>query len=341
LSGGGPARPGGEPGQRHLRGLAVAGAGILILSPDGLIVRLLADTDALQLAFWRGMFLGLSLFALLAIRQRGRLRRIADVPARPWLLSSALLTGTLVGFSAAITHTSVANTLILLATMPLFAAAIGRVALGERVAPRTLAAIGLGLVGVGIVFAGSAHGPGEAEAGLADAALAGGSLKGDLYALATAVCHGANLVVLRRAGDRIILPALGTSGLAGALLLAPFADPLAVPMRDLGLLALSGGIQLPLALTLFFLGTRDTPAAEVALMSLLETVLGPLWAWLGVGEVPGTASLVGGTFVVGAILVNALLGLRRRPTRPVPAPAGAAGADVSPPGRRPRAPGPR
>jgi len=323
--------------RRHLRGLAVAGTGILILSPDGLIVRLLTDTDALQLAFWRGLFLGLALAILLAVLNRGRVVAAFRRAGRPVILSAVLLTGTMIGFCTAITHTSVANTVLILATMPLFAAAIGRVVLGERVAPRTLAAIAVGLVGVGIVFAGSADRLTLPEGEVTVAILAGGSLEGDLYALATAILHGIHLVLLRKVGDRIILPGLCASGFLGAALLAPFADPLAVPGRDMGLLVLSGGLQLPLAMTLFFLGTRDTPAAEVALMSLLETVLGPIWAWMGVGEVPTTASLVGGGFIVGAIALNTVLGIGGRRVRTAPA---AAATGAAPPAglSRPTAP---
>jgi len=112
------------------------------------------------------------------------------------------------------------------------------------------------------------------------------------------------------------------------LIALPFADPLAIPGRDFGIIAFQGLIQMPVALVLFFAGTRYTPAAEVALMSLLETILGPIWAWLGVGEVPPAASVLGGAIVVAAIALNALaamLGPRshaaERPA-PVPPPPG-------------------
>jgi drug/metabolite transporter (DMT)-like permease len=66
----------------------------------------------------------------------------------------------------------------------------------------------------------------------------------------------------------------------------------------------------PIALALFLSGTRYIPAAEVALFALLETVIGPILVWLGVGEVPTLATWIGGGFVMTAIIVNSILALR-------------------------------
>ena len=50
-------------------------------------------------------------------------------------------------------------------------------------------------------------------------------------------------------------------------------------------------------------------------MMLLETVLGPVWVWLALGENPGAHSLVGGAIVVATLMVNSLLGLREERER--------------------------
>jgi drug/metabolite transporter (DMT)-like permease len=264
---------------------------MIVISPDGLFIRLISDAGHLEIIVWRAFFIGISMLAILTVVHRGRLFGVfRGLGAWGWL-AVGLLSGTQIGFVGAMTHTSVANTLVILATMPLFAALIGRVFLKERVAPRTLMAMGLGFVGIVVIFAGS---------------LGGGTLSGDLMALATAALHGTHLVVLRKAGHRIILPSLCLSGFVASMVVLPFADPLGVTAPDLGIIAFQGLIQMPAALVLFFTGTRYTPAAEIALMSLLETILGPIWAWLGVGEVPPAASLAGGSIVVAAIAINAV-----------------------------------
>lgn len=85
-------------------------------------------------------------------------------------------------------------------------------------------------------------------------------------------------------------------------------------------MATMGCLVTPLALSLYTSGTRYIPAAEVALLALIETVLGPVWAWVGVGEVPPPLTLMGGALVVGAIAGNSVLALLRRPARATPPP---------------------
>ena len=83
---------------------------------------------------------------------------------------------------------------------------------------------------------------------------------------------------------------------------APFSDPAAVRGQDLGVLAVLGFVQMGLGLIFMTLGARLIPAAEVALISLLEIVLGPLWVWIFRSEQPGVGTLVGGAVVLAAVV---------------------------------------
>jgi len=56
--------------------------------------------------------------------------------------------------------------------------------------------------------------------------------------------------------------------------------------------------------------SRHLTAPEIALLALLEVLLGPLWAWLGAGETPAQATLYGGAIVLAALVFNELAGLR-------------------------------
>jgi drug/metabolite transporter (DMT)-like permease len=70
-----------------------------------------------------------------------------------------------------------------------------------------------------------------------------------------------------------------------------------------------GLIIVPIGLGLFLSGARYAPAAEVALLALVETVLGPIWVWIGIGETPDQLALIGGSIVVLSIALNAWLGI--------------------------------
>ena len=293
-----------SPHEGHGRGLALSAAGMIVISPDALLIRLIRDAGVWDVIFYRSLFTGLILAAVLAFHHRGRLFGLWRGAGRAGAASTLLMGASNFAFVGAILNTTVANTLVIIATMPLFGAVLGWLLIGERVRARTGIAIAVAFAGIVVIFVDS---------------LGSGNWIGDLMAMAAALMQAMNLVVLRTAGPRDMSGTVCLSGFASAAILPqaaqtrrrplPFAAPAAVGAHDLAVLALLGLVVLPLALTLFIAGARTAPAAEVALMALLETVLGPLWAWLGVGEVPTVRALAGGFLVVGAIVANAALAL--------------------------------
>ena len=72
-----------------------------------------------------------------------------------------------------------------------------------------------------------------------------------------------------------------------------------------------GGLVLPAAMGLLTLGPRYIPAPEAAMLTLLETVLGPLWVWLVISEQPGANTIIGGAIVVGTLLLHAIWRMRQ------------------------------
>ncbi len=286
----------------HLRGLLITGAGVVALSPDALLIRL-ADVGTWEVVFWRAAFVSASMTLGLLVRHRRRLPGVIRGAGRPLVWSSLLFGAQSIVFVGSISNTQVANTLVILATAPLFAAVATRLGTREGVAPRTWIAAIVAGGGIGLQFAGS---------------LQGGRLLGDVLAVVAAALLATNLVVLRQGRRGNMLPAAAAGSLLGAVVAAAVAWPVTVPLPSLGVLAIMGLFQVPLALALIVTGTRYLPAAEVGLIMLLETVLGPLWAWLGVGEAPSTFAVAGGGLVVVTLAAHSLFGLRGREHAPVP-----------------------
>lgn len=281
----------------HLRGMLLSAAGMTVISPDGVLLKLISGTGLWTIVFYRLGFLAITLGVALALRYRARVWMVWLAMGRAGWLSSLLLGAANLTFVGAMLHTSVADTLLLLATLPFWSALLGQICIGERVRVRTWVAMLVALSGIATIVGGS---------------LGHGKLLGDLLALATAVLQAANLVVWRHAGDRNMLPALCLSGVLAAAVGLVLGHPVSTTRHDMVILAFLGVIQQPLAMSLFLSGTRFVPAAEVALLALVETVLGPIWAWIGVGEVPAATALGGGVIVIGAIFVNSLLGVREQ-----------------------------
>ncbi|MBF0392279.1 MAG: DMT family transporter [Alphaproteobacteria bacterium] len=275
----------------HLRGVALVAAGALCWSSGGILVRMV-DASGLAIVFWRSVFMLLAVGAFLVARN-GFGGTIAMVRAmgRTGIASGVLLTGAFVGYILSLKFTTVANTVVIMSASPLVAALLARLVLGEPLPRRTVIAIGVAFAGIAVMFSGS---------------LAGGGWIGNLLALMVAVSFGANIVAVRRGRALDMVPATFLGGVISAALVGPFAEPWLVSATDLGWLALMGGFQLGLGLFLFTRGTRHLRAAEVGLLTLLETVLAPLWVWIGVGEEPGALALIGGAMVMAALAGQAL-----------------------------------
>lgn len=286
----------------YLRGILLAAAGMAIISPDGLLIRLTQAAPLWDILFWRTFGTGVTLLIGLAVLYRRRLPQMIRQLGWPGMASTLLLTVSNVLFLAAMLNTSVANTLVILATMPFLSAILGLALIGEAVRRRTWIAIAVALIGIIIIVSNSLS-------------IGGDTLLGDAAALGAALCHALNLVVLRKAGDRDMTAALMLSGFLTALLSVPLMNPAAVPDDVWWVLGLLGFVVLPVALGLFLAGARYAPAAEVALLSLVETILGPLWAWLVISEEPSTQALVGGGLVIAAVVGNAVAGVTARHRR--------------------------
>ncbi len=116
-------------------------------------------------------------------------------------------------------------------------------------------------------------------------------------------------VLVRRHPEIQMAPAAALATALTAAVALPLAEPFTTSSRDLTLLAFFGVGNFSAGFLLFMNGARMIPAAQSALLGMLETVLGPQWVWLVLNERPGAASLAGGALILGALLANTLVDL--------------------------------
>jgi drug/metabolite transporter (DMT)-like permease len=283
------------PLSEHAKGLVITAAGVLVLTPDSLLIRLIT-ADPWTLLFWRGTLMALGLAVIVAaVSGRATAARFHAI-GKAGILVAVVFAAASILFVTALSHTSVANTLVIISVAPLFAALLSRVLLAEPIARPTWAAIAIANTGIVVIFAGSLKSDG---------------LLGDLCALATALLVAAAFVVIRHARKVSMVPAMALSGVLAAAAVLPLATPLSVGAEDAALLLLLGLVVLPASRALITLGPRYLPAAEANLLMLLETVLGPLWVWLALGEEPTAAALIGGAIVILALAAHSAVRLRR------------------------------
>lgn len=275
---------------------------VLLWSTGGILVRLVSVKSGWEIVFWRSLFMAIFVLGTLAYLHRGTLWRQIVAVGVIGLASSFMLSGMFFFYILSITRTTVANTLVIMSLSPFLAAVAGRWFLQERPPRRTWLAMAVAFGGICLMFAES---------------LDGGQLLGNLLALGVSVCFAINVTLLRRADHGVsMLPTVLLAGVwsaAGALI---FAWPLQASTQDIGVLMGMGFFQLGAGCLLMTRAAKDLSASELGLLSLLEPILGPVWVWLGVGERPSDMALIGGTVVIGALVVNEAAGLFNRSRRP-------------------------
>lgn len=276
-------------------GVGLIAAGALCWSSAGVVVRGV-EVGPWEITFWRSLFMTLAMTPILLWRRRQVLHDLRST-GWPMMLSGVLLAATFIFFILAISLTTVANALFLMASAPLLTAVIGRLFFREPVAHHTWLAIAAAGIGIALMVWNS---------------LQAGSVAGAVLAFLVALCFSINANVVRRHRQVSMLPGIFLAGLFSTVAALPFALPLAATGADMAALAFLGVIQLGLGLVLFTIGTRTVPAAQAVIIGLLEIVLGPFWVWLAFDERPAALALLGGAIVALAVIFNAGFGFLRR-----------------------------
>ena len=238
----------------------------------------------------RAFFAAIALFALVvAMERRGTVRAFLGM-GRSGVAMTVFLGISSGAFLLALNHTTVANVLFMQAAAPMMAALLGWALISEPVDARTWAALFLAGAGVVVMAAGSL------DAGVGAVGLP----------LLMTASFAAVIVIARHRRDVSMMPATCASQVLVVAVCAPFVSLGSVSGSDWAILAALGVGQMGMGLAFLTIGARLIPPAQVALISLLEVVLGPIWVWLAYGERPSAATLVGGAVVVAAVVVQAV-----------------------------------
>jgi drug/metabolite transporter (DMT)-like permease len=281
------------------RGQLYVALAAIAWSSAGLLQRGVEAGAAAQVGV-RALFACVALFAYVAIAERGRVLAAWRAIGVAGVGVAAALAVASAAFIVALNHTTVAHVLFIQAIAPVLAALLARGFLGEPVPVRTTVAMAIALAGVGIMVGG----PG------------GGDLTGDGLSLLMALSFAVSIVLSRHRRDVSMAPATCLAQVFLVVAFLPLADLGALTGDDVVALGALGAGQIGLGLAFLTIGARLIPAAQVALISLLEVVLGPLWVWLSIGEEPTTATLAGGAVVVAAVVIQARG--RAAPARAIP-----------------------
>ena len=264
------------------KGILMSLVGVIVLSPDSLLIRL-AGLDDYTLVFYRGLFPACAISLVLWWHYRAEFLPALMRIGKAGIINAVLFALVNISFISAIQRTTVANTLLFLSSAPIFAALLSLVVLRENQRPSTWLIIAISLLSIFVIGWGSYGSNG---------------LTGDLLALGCAVVTAASAVLVRYNKEIDLVPSV----ILGSLITAAYAlsqsPQLVISSQQLVYVGTIGFLLVPFAFIMLTIAPRLANSAEVQLVYLLESILGPLWVWLVIHEMPSLNTIVGGSMLL-------------------------------------------
>jgi len=263
--------------------------GALSLSFGGLIVKSFEGATLWQILFWRSLFFSLTVLTFLIITYKSKVLKSFYVSGLPGFIGGLILSIGFCGYVFAMYNTTVANTNFIISLQILFLAIFGFFFLKEKINLITLISIILAMSGV-LLMVGNSLSPGE--------------LSGNLAAFTMPITFAVLIMIVRKFPSVDMVPAQFVAGISSCLIGLSFSPTIMISPHDIFLGFLAGFFQIGFGFIFITIGARTTPSAMVGIIMLSESVLGPIWAFLFVSEIPSLYGLIGGAIILFAVLLQ-------------------------------------
>ena len=274
---------------RNLPGPLLIFLGALSLSFGGLIVKSFEGATLWQILFWRSLFFTLTVLIFLIISYKKQTFKSFYNSGLPGIFGGIILSFGFCGYVFAMYNTTVANTNFIISLQILFLAIFGYFFLKEKISTITLISIILAITGV-LLMVGNSLTPGE--------------LSGNLAAFTMPISFAVLIMIVRKYPTVDMIPAQFVAGVCSCLIGFILSTKIMVSPHDIFLGFLAGFFQVGFGFIFITIGARTTPSAMVGIIMLSESVLGPIWAFLFVSEIPSTYGLIGGVIILSAVLLQ-------------------------------------
>ena len=263
--------------------------GALSLSFGGLIVKSFEGATLWQILFWRSLFFSLTVLTFLIITYKSKVLKSFHDSGLPGFIGGLILSIGFCGYVFAMYNTTVANTNFIISLQILFLAIFGFFFLKEKINLITLISIILAMSGV-LLMVGNSLSPGE--------------LSGNLAAFTMPITFAVLIMIVRKFPSVDMVPAQFVAGVSSCLIGLSLSPTIMISPHDIFLGFLAGFFQIGFGFIFITIGARTTPSAMVGIIMLSESVLGPIWAFLFVNEIPSLYGLIGGAIILFAVLLQ-------------------------------------
>ena len=263
--------------------------GALSLSFGGLIVKSFEGATLWQILFWRSLFFSFTVLTFLIITYKSKVLKSFYESGLPGFIGGLILSIGFCGYVFAMYNTTVANTNFIISLQILFLAIFGFFFLKEKINLITLISIILAMSGV-LLMVGNSLSPGE--------------LSGNLAAFTMPITFAVLIMIVRKFPSVDMVPAQFVAGISSCLIGLSFSPTIMISPHDIFLGFIAGFFQIGFGFIFITIGARTTPSAMVGIIMLSESVLGPIWAFLFVSEIPSLYGLIGGAIILFAVLLQ-------------------------------------
>ena len=282
----------------HLKAIIITSLGVLLMSFESLLIKL-TSIQALTFSFYVGLFMFISINFILISTKQKKVISIYKESLKPIIICGILFGISNIFFISAIKNTSVANTVMIFASAPLFSSLYAYLLYKEKSKKNIYIASFFIFLGLFIIFSSQ---------------IGSGDLIGNLFALACVNLFALSFVILSKYKKANRLAITAFAGFSITLISFAFVDNFLIDNKTLMILLLAGILVSPISRLLMGIGTKSLPASEVSILMIIETLMAPVWVWIVLKEVPSDSTFIGGSIILLTLFLNSLYLIRSKQT---------------------------
>ncbi len=273
----------------YAKALALTVIGVVLMSFESLLIKL-TSIPAQSMTFYFGLFMFASTHLILLVQLQNKLIALYQREFKAIFLSALFMGVSNLFFILAIKHTSVASAVFILSTAPLVSALIGFLLFGIKAPKRLFIATFFVFTGLFLILYND---------------LNVGEMKGNLYAFLCVLSFTSFFSVLERYKEINRLACIGSGGLMASFLAYTTTTIVTPDSYSLGVILFMGAILTPISRILIGMGTKVLPSTDITLLTIIETVLAPVWVWLFLAEAMSASTLLGGGVIIVTLIIYA------------------------------------
>ena len=267
------------------------------ISFGGLIMRNINNADPWQITFYRSLAFLFSITLVLIYRHNSDILTSIKKIGYPGIAGGFFLMIAQILYVQSFAHTSIANALFTFSTIPFISALLAFIFLKEKISTTTIVTMFFAFIGIFIMI----------KDGLET-----GGFYGNIIALICAFSFSTFVIILRKSRNNDMLPVnLISSVLALIVSFAISLGEINVPIQDILLCFLWGGVLSGFVHSVFVYSTRFLQASEATLFMLLEFSLGPFWVWIFLNETITQEVFYGGIIVMLSVAVYSFFEIKK------------------------------